>query len=68
VGHTVRSLRRFWGVILIQIGLERNESVIEKIALVPDPLRVAQDGLPGQPDLNRLERELYAMKKSTDDL
>ena len=33
------ALRHFRVVILIQIGVERNERVIEKIALDPDPRR-----------------------------
>jgi hypothetical protein len=36
------ALRHFRVVILIQIGVERNERVIEKIALDPDPRGVAQ--------------------------
>ncbi len=38
------TLRYFRVVILIQIGVERNERVIEKIALDPDLRGVAQDG------------------------
>jgi hypothetical protein len=45
IGHTVRSLRRFRVVILIQIGVERNKRVIEKIALVPDPAPVGPLGV-----------------------
>ena len=35
------ALRHFRVVILTQIGVERNERVIEKIALDPDPRGVA---------------------------
>jgi hypothetical protein len=41
------ALRYFRFVILIQIGVERNERVIEKIALGPDPRGVAQDLVAG---------------------
>jgi hypothetical protein len=41
------ALRQFRVVILIQIGVERNERVIEKIALDPDPRGVAQDLVAG---------------------
>jgi len=41
------ALRHFRFVILIQIGVERNERVIEKFALDPDPRGVAQDLVAG---------------------
>jgi hypothetical protein len=41
------ALRYFRVVILIQIGVEGNERVIEKIALDPDPRGVAQDLVAG---------------------
>jgi hypothetical protein len=42
------ALRHFRFVILIQIGVERNERVIQKSRLLPDARRGAQDRLPGQ--------------------
>jgi hypothetical protein len=39
--------RYFRVIILIQIGVERNERVIEKIAVDPDPRGVAQDLVAG---------------------
>jgi len=52
------ALRHFRVVILIQIGVERNERVIEKIALDPDPRGVAQDLVAGttSPAENLLEK------------
>jgi hypothetical protein len=41
------ALRYFRVVILIQIGVKRNERVIEKIALNPNPRGVAQDLVAG---------------------
>jgi len=41
------ALRYFRVVILIQIGVERNERVVEKIAPDPDPSGVAQDLVAG---------------------
>jgi hypothetical protein len=41
------ALLHFGVVILIQIGVERNKRVVEKIALDPDPRRVAQDLVAG---------------------
>jgi hypothetical protein len=38
--------RHFW-VVILMIGVERNERVVEKIALVCAPRRVAQDLVAG---------------------